>query len=335
MPLKASDLHVVSVINNPRRWRSRVRLLREFIEHMREQGVSLTLVDHAFGERDHNIDPDDPVLNGVRHVRVRGGASQEIWIKEALVRVGVRHLPDDWRYLAWVDADVRFERRDMALETLHMLQHHQVGQPWSHSVDLGPDRSPMANEWGNAVDRSFSAAWVAGDVDTVSQAYGFVPGREQSRALLQNRDADPRQHYGFAWSARREAYEGVGGLPDWMITGAADYHMACAFAGKLGPSDNYRTPGCERRLRDLAERCDRHVRQDIGVVPGLLMHGWHGSKQKRFYLSREEIVRESGFDPDLDLTWDWQGIPSLSSDNRLLRDGLRRLNTVRDEDSND
>ena len=78
-----------------------------------------------------------------------------------------------------------------------------------------------------------------------------------------------------------------------------------------------------------------HVRQDIGCVPGTILHGFHGSKKNRVYLSRKDILVESKFDPDRDLTYDWQGIPSLKGDNRLLRDGLRRLMVIRNEDSID
>lgn len=334
MPLSARDLHVVSVINNPRRWRSRIRLLREFVGHMKEQGVSLTLVDHAFGEREWNIDPADPILDGVNVVRVRGGSGQEIWLKEALINLGVRSLPHEWKYVAWIDADILFQRRDFAIETIHALQHHRVVQPWSHAVDLGPDGAPVENEWGTTLDRGFAAAWVAGDIDEPREGYGI--GQKQSRWLIPSKEQkDWRQHYGFAWATRRDVWDGIGGMPDWLITGAADFFMAYAFAGQIPPTSDYTSPGCERRLRSFARKCDEHVRQDIGVVPGLIHHGWHGKKVRRNYMVRKDLIIESGYDPDVDLTYDWQGLPSLMSDNRVLRDGLRRMNTLRNEDSDD
>ncbi len=335
--ISASDLHVVAVINNPRRWKSRIRLLREFIPHMLDGGVSLTLVDHAFGERDHAFAKGDPFLDHVNHVQVRGGADQELWIKEALQKAGIRTFPENWKYLALIDADIAFQRSDWAMETLHMLQHHQVGQPWSHAIDLGPDRTPLMNEWGNVIDRSFSAAYAAGEAHVPDEGYGY--GQARSRALLAAAPAakspSKGQHYGFAWAFRREAWDGIGGLPDWLVTGSADYHSAMAFAGGRFRSDAYLSAGCTRRLDEFACRCDRFVRQDIGVVTGLIHHGFHGTKPKRNYMTRKDILAESRFDPDLHLTYDWQGIPSLAGDNRVLRDGLRRMNTLRDEDSAD
>ena len=323
-------LHVVAVYSNPRRYASRERLARAFIAHMVASGVRLTFVEHAFGERPYVFHAE----SSWNLVQVRGGANQELWIKEALQKIGVRTLPADWRYLALIDADIAFTAPDWAAETVHMLQHNRVGQPWSHSVDLGPHGEVLRNEWGNDADRSFSAAWIAGDVAMAEADYTRCP----SRALLTRTDAtarDRRQHYGYAWAFRREAWDGIGGLPDWLVTGSADYHAALAFAGKMDRSEAYISPGATRRLREFWQRCDAHVRQDIGVVPGTILHGFHGAKRNRVYLSRRDILVESQFDPDTDLTTDWQGIPSLAGDNRKLRDGLRRLMVVRNEDSVD
>ena len=325
-------LHVVAVFSNPRRYASRERLARQFIAHMIASGVSLTFVEHAFGERAFTFSPEDADQQRWSLLQVRGGANQELWIKEALQKIGVRSLPQDWKYLALIDADISYVRHDWAIETLQMLQHYRVGQNWSHAIDLGPNGEVLRNEWGNDVDRSFAAAWLAGDVDEPSPGYGI--GQRQSRALLANKTAkDWRQHYGYAWAFRREAWDGIGGLPDWLVTGSADYHTALAFAGKLERSDAYISRGATRRLQEFAARCDKYICQDIGCVPGTILHGFHGSKRNRFYLSRRDILIESKFDPDTDLTTDWQGIPSLAFDNRLLRDGLRRLMLARNEDS--
>ena len=47
--MRADLLHVVAVFSNPRRYKSREQLARAFIAHMRDSGVRLTFVEHAFG----------------------------------------------------------------------------------------------------------------------------------------------------------------------------------------------------------------------------------------------------------------------------------------------
>jgi hypothetical protein len=327
--MRADLLNVVAVYSNPRRFNSRLRLAKEFILRMLDLGITLTFVEHAFGERPFEFTDFN---RNVNLVQVRGGANQEIWLKEALAKLGFQRIKDtQWKYAALIDADTGFQRHDIAIETLHMLQHHPVGQLFTNSIDLGPSGEVVANEWGNAVDRSFSAAWVEGQVLDEKGNYGGHTGR----ALLKNSETfDCRQHYGYAWGWRREAYDGTGGLIDWLVTGAADYNMAMGFAGMLKGDPNL-SAGYNRRLGEFAARCDRVIKQDIGVVPGLLTHFWHGKKKNRFYISRADILTESKFDPDVDLAWDSQGLPFLCSDNRVLRDGLRRYNMARQEDSVD
>jgi hypothetical protein len=330
--MRADLLHSIAVYSNPRRFNARARLAREFIPQQLDSGVRLTFVEHAFGDRPFEFAKNEPIMQHVNLVQVRGGANQECWIKEPLIKIGVRHLPEDWQYMAWIDADVEFVRRDWASETVNMLQHHRVLQPWSHSIDLGPNGEVMRNEWGNDADRSFAAAWLAGDVEIPVDAYGATQFGV-SRAMLKNTGKrDWRQHYGYAWAIRRAAWDGIGGLPDWLVTGSADFHAALGFAGTLSKSEAYISPGATRRMQEFARRCDEFIKQDIGCVPGTLIHGFHGNKKLRGYLSRKDVLVESAFDPDTDLTYDWQGIPSLGSDNRILRDGLRRILTSRNED---
>ncbi|PYD77439.1 hypothetical protein CFR80_17890, partial [Komagataeibacter oboediens] len=113
--MNPSQLHVVSVFSNNRRWRSRERLLRKFITHMQASGVTLTLIEHVMGERDFVLDQHDPDLAGVRLFQIRGDSRQENWLKEGLIRYGVSRLPPDAKYLAVIDADVFFQRHDWAI----------------------------------------------------------------------------------------------------------------------------------------------------------------------------------------------------------------------------
>ena len=99
-------LDVVAVVSNPCRYRSRYDLYRAFERHMHASGVRLTTVELAFGERPWEVtEPDNP-----RHVRLR--TAYELWHKENLINLGVQHLPRDWKYVAWIDADVSFARPD-------------------------------------------------------------------------------------------------------------------------------------------------------------------------------------------------------------------------------
>lgn len=333
--MRANLLHVIGAYYSFRRAEAPRRLFHEWVDYQLDSGVSLTLVEFALGERAYELDPDDPKLKHARVLQVRGRPQHEVWIRDALVNWGVAHLPDDAKYICWDDTDLRHTRPDWATETVHMLQHYRVGQTWSHSIDLGPKHQIVPNDWGHETDRSFCWAWLQGDVEPQCKAAGSsgappsacgLPLRRQAGALRsRDQQKDWRAHTGYSWAMRKETFHQLGGLMDWMVTGSSDWHMAYAFAGYLGDPDPRMAPGYARRLKEFARLCDLYVQQDIGCVEGTLLHGWHGRKKDRQYLTRFDVLLESGFDPDVDLTRDPHGVPALVGDNRLLRDGLRRL----------
>ena len=128
-----SELHVIAVVHNPLRYQSRHRLFNDFVTRCKQAGVTLHIVEAAFGDRYH-----DHVEQGVdRHVLLV--QQQELWVKESMINVGFSRLPEDWKYAAWIDGDVSFTRLDWAQETIHQLQHYRVVQMFQTAADLaGP-----------------------------------------------------------------------------------------------------------------------------------------------------------------------------------------------------
>jgi hypothetical protein len=83
------------------------------------------------------------------------------------------------------------------------------------------------------------------------------------------------------------------------------------------------------------ERAERHIQRRVGVVPGTINHYWHGSKQNRRYQDRWKILVGGGYDPNLDLKYDFQGVLQLTERNTKLRDDVIHYFSVRNEDSMD
>ncbi len=265
------SLHVVTAIANPIRWESRLRLYRDFEQHMLDSGARLTVVECAYGERPFELAGNPHV----RHVPVR--AKTLVWNKENLLNLGIARLPDDWKYVAWIDADVAFRKTGWASETVHALQQYDVVQPWSDCYDLGPDGDHLT------VHRSFCRLVHDGKpvVPSGAAAYQFA-------------------HPGYAWAATRRTLTLLGGLVDTAALGAGDHHMALALIGRVRES----VPGgiSAAYLRPLLRWQDRatlHIAQNIGYVTGTIEHAWHGSKDKRAYVDRWAILTRHGFDPTL------------------------------------
>jgi hypothetical protein len=300
-----STLHVVSCVSNPVRYHSRYRMAREWIAAMKDTpNVELHLVEAAFGDRLHELDNE-----GVDFLPVR--TASEVWVKENLINLGARAmLPRDWRYVAWVDADVFFREKGWALETIHQLQHWPVVQPWQQCVDLGP----------------------LGNVLQVHQSFGFLNQRGV-RAQKHCTDPYPYGHSGFAWACTRAFWEHAQGLMDHCILGSADHHMAWALVGETADTVHRGvTPSFLRLCEEWQRRAMRLTNGHVGFTPGRVEHAFHGPKGKRFYRERWQILVDHGYDPDRDLVRNDQGVVYLSGKPHLEQ-AIRLYNRSRCEDS--
>jgi hypothetical protein len=312
MSFTPDQLHVISVISNPQRFQTRYKLYKDFEKEMLEAGVHLVTVETAFGERKHGV----TLLDSPNHVLLR--TSTELWHKENMINLGVQVLPDDWEYVAWIDADISFLRKDWAVETIHQLQHHSIVQLFQNALDLGPlgETFNVYNGFG------YSFANGLPEWTTSNHPYAGKGGKYW--------------HPGFAWAARREAWDDLGGLIDHAILGAADHHMALSLIGKAQQSI---PEGIHKNYIDLVlrwqRRADLHIRQNIGYVPGTIAHHWHGKKKDRKYWDRWEILKRWNFDPFIDIKRDYQGLWQLSHEGIRMRNDLRSYFRQRNEDSID
>jgi len=333
--MQPSDLHVIGCYYNFLGAQSPKKLFLDWIDYQLECGVSLHIGEFSVGEIPFVLDPKDTKLKNVNVIQIKGSAENQLWIREAIFNRVTKHLPDTAKYICLDDTDIRHTRSDWVLATIEMLQYHRLGQTWSHSVDLGHKHSIVPNDWGHETDRSFCWAWLQGDIEPQwagdfgssgkPPSYGIEPKHQALALGRTSKQTDWRAHTGYSWAYRRQTLNDLGGLLDWMITGASDWHQAYSYAGYLKGPDPEMSPGYQRRLAEFVRRCDLYVKQDIGCVEGTVVHGWHGKKVNRNYGTRMDVIHESKFDPDIDLVYDFNGIPAICGDNRKLRDGIRRL----------
>ena len=301
--MRADLLHVITAVSNPMRWESRIRLYRDFERRMLDSGVHLTTVECAHGDRPFVLE-DNPEIN---HIPVR--ARTLVWTKENLLNIGISRLPQNWKYVAWIDADIAFRRSDWAVETVHALQQYDVIQPWTDCYDLGPhDEHVQAH-------RSFCRQWI--DQEPVGPGpYRFA-------------------HPGYAWAATRQALDHLGGLIETAALGAADHHMALALVGKMEESlPAGIPPGYVKPIAEWQARANAHIAGNVGCVAGTIEHFWHGAKTRRRYVDRWQIIIGNQFDPSSDLKRNVWGVLELSGNKPMLRRDIDAYLRGRDEDSN-
>ncbi len=300
------QLHVVTAISNPVRYATRYRLYQEFAHRVSHAGATLWTIEVATGERPFGITE----AGNPHHIQIR--SKHELWHKENMLNLAINRMPEHVKYIAWVDADVQFVRPDWAGETVHQLQHYHFIQMFDHAIDLGPKFEPICTHKG----------WVYSYMHKMLTGHCYTyPGKA---------------HPGYAWAARRSALDKVGGLIDHAILGAADTHMAMALIGRLSEGLNKRLhPNYKKWCQIWEDRCEKHIRRNVGYMPGLLMHYWHGKKSDRQYRDRWNILTDCRYDPEADLKRDAQGLWQLTDRSIQLRDQIREYFRQRNEDSID
>jgi hypothetical protein len=57
-------------------------------------------------------------------------SDSKVWIKENLINLGIKTLPEDWKFVAWIDADITFLNQNWVDETKEKLQSSDIVQLW-------------------------------------------------------------------------------------------------------------------------------------------------------------------------------------------------------------
>jgi hypothetical protein len=111
--------------------------------------------------------------------------------------------------------------------------------------------------------------------------------------------------------------------------------MALGFVGRAevslpgGIDDSY-----SRQVLRWGARAKAFVNGRIGALPGMIEHRWHGSKDKRGYLSRWDMFIRHGFDPDTDLKRNSFGVLEFAGNKpELEREWDIYLRSRREDDN--
>ncbi len=306
-------LDVVAVYDNPLHWVSRYINFLRFEDSMIEAGVRLTTVETAYGQMPFDLADRE----GVRRVRLR--ANSICWRKENLARIGVAAIPDA-QYLALIDGDMLFHDPLWVEQVLRGLQIHRVVQISSDIVWLGPKNELVGS------GKSFMHWYLKSRRAHTQDQYWHKAGPVEMLDW---------GYPGGAWGYRREAFDAIGGLLDVCLLGAGDYHMAMGhfdLADLLLTNNDY-TPQYRAALKAWKEQARAAIVEDIGLVPGIVYHLWHGPLKARRYSTREQILIRNHYDPNTDLVRRRDGLIELAGNKPKLRDDILGYFTDRDEDT--
>lgn len=284
-----SVLHVVSVISNVCEFKRRWELMHDFSKRMNmTDDIKFYIVELAYGDQDYHVTEK----NNPCHLQLR--TQHALWHKENMINLAINKLlPNDWKAVAWIDADIEFENNDWVINALKVLTKFDIIQLFSKSFDLDHKQVPM-NVW-----KSYAFQHCNGMPFTFERGENYW-------------------HSGYAWACTREFYNKINFLYQNAILGSADYIISQCILGNTA-SANKVLEGYKKNIEQYKENFNN---VKVGYIPNIIKHYFHGSKKNRRYLERNEILVKHLFDPMVHLEYDNQGIiiPSKNMSNEFLDD---------------
>jgi hypothetical protein len=308
----SDKLHVITAVFNPIRWGAPARHLLDWVEHMLDSGVNLTVVECQYGERPHT----EMLSPHINHIQVR--SHSPAWIKENLINIGIQRTPDA-NYICWSDADIFFEKSNWASETVHALQLYRFIQPWHQAIDRGPNGEILN---GGKAFSSFCYQY--------EQGAPLIPDKHGWKSY-----AHGYPHPGFCWASTRRVLEYTGGVFELGGMGAADHSMALALTGKAANAcPKGINPRYTEHLLRWQDRVQHAVNGRIGYAHNVINHRFHGKKINRQYLSRWEMFLRHGFNPDHDLKRNTHGVLEWAGNKpELVREWMLYLRSRAEDDN--
>lgn len=273
---KKDQLYIILPYFNFCGFKRRRQLFIEFVN--RYKHLKLVVVEVLGPE------PLPKSLPVFKHIKYE--TESKIWLKENLINMGIKSLPRDWKYVAWIDADLSFLNQNWVGDTIHELQTADIVQLWQSAINLGANGETMK------VDKSFAYMFIGSGTKWLpTDKYGFW-------------------HPGYAWACTREAFREMDGLIDWAILGSGDRHMAMALAG-LGQTS---APGnIHENYKILLKLHESRMKKlKVSWVDGTIIHYWHGSFADRRYKERWDILTQNKFDPFEDIGYTETGLVQLT-----------------------
>jgi hypothetical protein len=299
--------YVITSVFNPFGYRSRWQTYFDWEKHICDSGAYLITVEAALHDRAFVITKP----YNERHIIVSLRTNSHLWLKENLNNIGTRHLPEDCEYFAFMDADIFNLNQNWIDDTVQELQHHPIVQMFNDLIYLGPKGEPIYTRM------SFAKRWLGGlefrSNGKVAKNYVFTkynfPYCNQQES--EKGDWGPP---GGCWAYRRKEFEESGGLIDFCILGAADWYMAAGVCGFMDIALHRHSAEYAGQLMAWEQKALKAYRKNVGMVEQTMVHHWHGKSVDRKYGLREQILKDTIYNPLTDLKYQTNGIVNLHDD---------------------
>lgn len=291
---------------NPAGYKSRLQNYLIFAENLMRQNVNLLTIELAFGNDAFYLRPSANVI----HMR----AKSVLWHKERMLNYAIANLPEECKYIAWVDGDIIFDDDNWAEHLIGKLQTNDIVQPFQEVVSLAPkETSPT----GKHLETERAVVWQYKTNDN------WLEKRKGWKL--------PYATIGYGWASKRNAFDTCDGMYDRHVLGSSDNLVidSCLNSFGLHHYWNNISPALKTDMQEWVGKFG--IGKNVDYVPGKIYHLFHGAKKYRGYISRETIIKSNNFDPKTDITLD-NDVYEWCSDKHELHLQCRNYFYMRRED---
>jgi hypothetical protein len=298
-------LYIILPYFNFINYSSGAKNLKLFIENSKKYpNTKIVLVEAVHRDGLELIDYSDTIF---KHIKVN--ARNMLWIKENLINIGVKSLPDDWEYIAWIDRDIEFEDKNWAIKCMEQLKRYDAIQPWKECVYLNAHGEEQGEEFflkNNDINtKVFSQCYVDAERNIKCNYY---------------------PHHGHAWACNKNFYKKIGGLYDKAIIGSGDSLMLIASRKWY---DMRPIVYLKDDLKDFFQKTEKIK---TNYICGKIYHHFHGKLFNRRYHERHKILEDFNYNPSLHVFYNKDGVLELTNEGQSLEKSLEEYFIKRTED---
>ena len=294
---EARCFYVITVVFNPARSRTRIKLYSHFKKQMEKFGARLITVECAYENSPFTLtQPNYEPYN----IQVKTDSA--FFQKENLINLAVSKLPHDAKYIAWIDHEVEFTNPNWLNDSIKALNMFRIAQLFDEVSSINTNGEEIRREKGFAsqlgnkknLDRKIFEA------TTITSGYG--------------------------WGIRKEAFKELDGIIDSTLIGIGEKTIAYCLTGKI---DEYVPSAVGDNFKDLLnswqKKASQTFLQGIGFIPGMIRVVNNGFIRDKKYIDRWDILANNNFDPKIDLVKDKNGLYVLAESKPKLIEELKNL----------
>lgn len=255
-------------LKNFNEWYETIKHLEHRIVELSIQGSEFQLPENKFIKRistDHNL-----------------------WYKEQLLNIIIKDLPNKYKYVVWMDADVIMENKNWLTDTVKEFENGaSVVQPFAHCKHL-----TLKDNIQKISEKQIEILEL-GNEDEVKEiakesllwnSFGYIYKNDATLHHLGNYDL--HGHVGFVWAAELANLKKVG-LYEKALTGGADHIIAHATVNQMHEKDITEVYISNiDEVKSYMKNWYRVHGENLSYVKGNLFHLYHGELKKRNYYKR-------------------------------------------------